>query len=76
MKNETTNQRIALITWTNQGIGLQVAKELVAAGHTVILGSRDFARGEASAKEIGDGAIALQIDVTNQASIATHLSKT
>lgn len=69
MKNETKNKRIALVTGANQGVGLQVAKELVAAGHTVLLGSRDLAKGEALAKEIGDGAIALQIDVTDQASI-------
>ena len=69
MKNETKNKRLALVTGANQGVGLQVVKELVAAGHTVLLGSRDLAKGEAAAKEIGDGAIALQIDVTDQASI-------
>jgi len=47
-----------------------VAKELVAHGHTVLLGSRDFGRGEAAAQEIGSGAIAIQIDVTERASIA------
>jgi NAD(P)-dependent dehydrogenase (short-subunit alcohol dehydrogenase family) len=69
MKNETKNKRIALVTGANQGVGLQVVKELVAAGHTVLLGSRDLAKGEAAAREIGDGAIALQIDVTDQTSI-------
>ena len=67
----TENQkRIALITGANQGVGLQVAKELVANGITVLVGSRNFERGEAAAKEIGRGAIALQIDVTDSASIA------
>ena len=61
--------RIALITGANQGVGLQVAKELVAKGLTVLVGSRNFERGDAAAKEIGPGAIALQIDVTDQASI-------
>jgi len=32
--------RIALITGANQGVGFQVAKELVANGVTVYLGSR------------------------------------
>jgi NAD(P)-dependent dehydrogenase (short-subunit alcohol dehydrogenase family) len=64
-----SNQRIALITGANQGVGLQVAKELVVNGVTVFVGSRNFARGEAAAKEIGKGAIALQIDVTDRASI-------
>jgi NAD(P)-dependent dehydrogenase (short-subunit alcohol dehydrogenase family) len=65
-----SNQRIALITGANQGIGLQVAKELAANGVTVLVGSRNFARGETAAKEIGPGAIPLQLDVTDLASIA------
>lgn len=63
------DKRIALVTGANQGVGLQVAKELVANGLTVLVGSRDFVRGEAAAREIGPGAIALQLDVTDQASI-------
>jgi NAD(P)-dependent dehydrogenase (short-subunit alcohol dehydrogenase family) len=47
-----------------------VAKELVADGHTVLLGSRNFERGEAASREIGSGAIAIQIDVTDATSIA------
>jgi NAD(P)-dependent dehydrogenase (short-subunit alcohol dehydrogenase family) len=61
--------RIALVTGANQGVGLQVAKELVANGLTVLMGSRDLERGEAAAKKIGSGAFPLQIDVTDQASI-------
>lgn len=33
---------VALVTGANQGIGLQVAKDLVAHGFTVLFGSRDF----------------------------------
>lgn len=69
MKNETRNKRIALVTGGNQGVGLQLVKELVAADHIVLLGSRDLAKGQAAAREAGDGAIAVQIDVTDQASI-------
>src|SRR5580700_1713750 len=64
------DKRIALVTGANQGVGLQVAKELVASGLTVLVGSRNFERGEAAAKEIGEGATALQLDVTDRASIA------
>jgi NAD(P)-dependent dehydrogenase (short-subunit alcohol dehydrogenase family) len=63
------DKRVALVTGANQGVGLQVAKELVAKGLTVLVGSRNFDRGEAAAKEIGPGAIALQLDVTDRASI-------
>src|ERR1035438_3763764 len=62
--------RITLITGAKQGVGFQVAKELVANGVTVYLGSRNLERGEAAASEIGPGAIALQIDVTDGESIA------
>ncbi len=63
-------KRLALVTGANQGVGLQVAKELVAHGLTVLVGSRNVERGEAAARVIGTGAIALQLDVTDQASIA------
>src|SRR5277367_7073731 len=63
-------KRIALVTGANQGVGLQVAKELVANGVTVLVASRNFERGEAVAREIGAGAIALQLDVTDRISIA------
>ena len=62
-------KRLALVTGANQGVGLQVAKELVAHGLTVLVGSRNFERGEAAAKAIGTGAIALQLDVRDHASI-------
>ena len=63
------DQPVALVTGANQGIGLQIAKDLVAHGFTVLIGSRDFERGEAAAKEVGPDARALQLDVTNRASI-------
>src|ERR1700757_3065621 len=64
------DKRIALVTGANQGVGLQVAKELVTNGVTVLVGLRNFERGEATAREIGAGAIALHPDVTDRVSIA------
>jgi len=64
------SKRNALVTGANQGVGLQVAKELVASGVTVLVGSRNFERGEAAVTEIGPGAIELQLDVTDRVSIA------
>jgi NAD(P)-dependent dehydrogenase (short-subunit alcohol dehydrogenase family) len=61
---------VALVTGTNQGIGIQIARELAANGYTVLVGSRNFERGEEAAKSIGADARALQLDVTDQASIA------
>jgi NAD(P)-dependent dehydrogenase (short-subunit alcohol dehydrogenase family) len=70
---ETT--RVALVTGANKGVGKQVAKELVANGVTVLLGSRDLAGGEAAAADIGPGATAIQIDVTDSASIAAAAAR-
>jgi NAD(P)-dependent dehydrogenase (short-subunit alcohol dehydrogenase family) len=61
---------VALVTGANQGIGLQIAKDLAAHGFTVLVGSRNFERGETAAKEVGPDARAIQLDVTDQASIA------
>lgn len=64
------DNRVALVTGANQGIGLQIARDLVANGLTVLVGSRDLGKGEAAARDIGEGAHALQLDVTDEASIA------
>ncbi|GAB2578238.1 SDR family NAD(P)-dependent oxidoreductase [Microlunatus antarcticus] len=57
-----------LITGASRGLGLETARQLLAAGHTVYLGSRDEARGRALAAELG--ARSVQLDVTDDASIA------
>jgi NAD(P)-dependent dehydrogenase (short-subunit alcohol dehydrogenase family) len=62
---------VALVTGANQGIGLQIAKELAARGLTVLVGSRSLERGEAAAREVGLDSVALQLDVTDQASITS-----
>jgi len=61
---------VALVTGANKGIGLQIAKDLVAQGFIVLVGSRNLEHGETAAKSIGADARALQLDVTNQSSIA------
>ncbi|MEI9993228.1 MAG: SDR family oxidoreductase [Rhizomicrobium sp.] len=65
-----TDNRIALVTGANQGIGLQIAKDLAAEGLTVLVGSRNLESGQKAAREIGANAHAIQLDVTNAASIA------
>lgn len=65
------DKRIALVTGANQGIGLQIAKDLARNGLVVLVGSRNDERGQEAAKTVTGEAYALQIDVTDQASIAT-----
>lgn len=69
------HKRIALVTGANQGIGFQVAKKLAADGVSVLLGARNIEKGEAAALEIGANAVAVQLDVTDQASIAAAASR-
>lgn len=64
------HKRIALVTGANQGVGYEVSRRLAEAGVTVLLGSRNFEKGEAAARQIGPGAIPVQIDVTDAASIS------
>lgn len=65
-----TNNKVALITGANKGIGLQIAKDLASHGFTVLVGSRSLENGKEAAKSIGADAHALQLDVTDAASIA------
>lgn len=57
-----------LITGANKGLGFETARRLIAAGHTVYLGSRDAARGRRAAEQLG--ARMVRIDVTDDASVA------
>ncbi|RKN16211.1 SDR family NAD(P)-dependent oxidoreductase [Micromonospora musae] len=57
-----------LITGANKGLGFETARRLLAAGHTVWVGSRDADRGRAAAERLGARFVLL--DVTDDASVA------
>jgi NAD(P)-dependent dehydrogenase (short-subunit alcohol dehydrogenase family) len=67
------NSRVALVSGANRGLGFEIARQLAAIGHTVILGSRDVAKGEAAARTIDDSypghAIAARLDVRKPSDI-------
>jgi NAD(P)-dependent dehydrogenase (short-subunit alcohol dehydrogenase family) len=66
-------QRIALVTGGNRGIGLEVCRQLAGLGIRVLLGSRDTARGVAAAGELAAERLpveARQLDVASAKSIS------
>jgi NAD(P)-dependent dehydrogenase (short-subunit alcohol dehydrogenase family) len=61
-----------LITGATRGLGMETARQLVAAGHTVYVGARDEARGREVAEALG--ARHVQLDVTDDDSVAAALA--
>jgi NAD(P)-dependent dehydrogenase (short-subunit alcohol dehydrogenase family) len=62
-----------LVTGATRGIGREVARRLVEAGHTVYLGARDLTLGVEVAAAVG--AIPIQLDVTDHDSIAAAVDR-
>ncbi len=61
--------KTALITGAARGIGLAFARAYVNEGAKVALADIDISRARAAAAEIGDAATAIELDVSDQASI-------
>jgi len=64
----------ALITGAARGIGRAFAEAYVREGATVAIGDINIEGAEATARDIGDGAWAVPLDVTSQASIDAAVS--
>jgi NAD(P)-dependent dehydrogenase (short-subunit alcohol dehydrogenase family) len=62
-----------LVTGATRGIGREVARRLVEAGHTVYLGARDLPLGTEVAAAVG--AVPIQFDVTDSDSIAAAVDR-
>jgi NAD(P)-dependent dehydrogenase (short-subunit alcohol dehydrogenase family) len=64
-----SDSQIVLVTGGNRGIGLEVCRQLAAQGYTVVLGSRDEAKGEAAAAELDGDVTVLALDVADDESV-------
>jgi len=71
--------RVALVTGGNGGIGLGMAKGLAAAGASVVIAGRNRAKGEAALAELrasGAAAAFIELDVTREASCRQAIERT
>ena len=63
-----SENKIALVTGANKGLGLETSRQLAPYGVTVLMGSRDIAKGEAAVKTLrdeGHDVVFVRLDVTN-----------
>ena len=66
---------VILITGATRGIGFAAAKQLADRGAVVIVGSRDLSRAEMAATEIGGATEAVQLDITDESSLAAAVAE-
>lgn len=61
--------KTAIITGANKGIGLAVAKDLIAKNYQVILACRDTAKGKMAEEFLSSNAVFLELDLSKPSSI-------
>jgi NAD(P)-dependent dehydrogenase (short-subunit alcohol dehydrogenase family) len=64
-----TSARVVVVTGGADGIGAAVAARFVAAGDTVVIADRDVAGARLQAQKLGRLALALEVDVADEASV-------
>ena len=63
------NERLALVSGGNRGIGLEVCRQLAERGYAVIMGSRDEENGRVAAEGLEWNVIPQQLDVADAGSV-------
>ena len=66
---ETRRQRIVAVTGAAKGIGAAIARTFAAAGDRVVLLDRDRDALEAAAASLGEGHLAMAMDVTDESAV-------
>lgn len=67
---QNNENKIALVSGANTGVGFQIAKALVDKGYIVYVGSRNLRKGEKAVEELSESAKAIQLDITDSDSIS------
>jgi NADP-dependent 3-hydroxy acid dehydrogenase YdfG len=65
--------QVAAITGAARGIGKETARAFVREGMKVAIGDLDLATAQETARELGGGTIALELNVTERSSVAAFL---
>jgi NAD(P)-dependent dehydrogenase (short-subunit alcohol dehydrogenase family) len=71
-ENIVSENKIALITGANKGLGLETGRQLGKLGYIVLLGSRDALKGEVAARQLRDDGVdarVVKLDVLKQTDI-------
>ena len=63
------NERLALVSGGNRGIGLEVCRQLAERGYAVVMGSRDGEKGRVAAEGLEWNVIPQQLDVADAGSV-------
>ena len=74
-----SENRVALVTGANRGIGLQIVRELSRMGVLTVLASRDLEAGRAAAESLlseGLEPAVVQLDVTSDESAKAAVAET
>lgn len=66
--------RTAFVTGAAQGLGLAIARALLAEGHRVVLGDLNATKAAALAAELGPNAMAVPLDVREKSSLAAAVA--
>jgi NAD(P)-dependent dehydrogenase (short-subunit alcohol dehydrogenase family) len=69
-------RKVALITGGTSGIGAATAQLFIEEGAQVVIAGRSVEKGQALAKQLGDNAIYVKADVTEEADIAASVKAT
>ncbi len=76
MKPFDLTGRVAIVTGGNGGIGLGMARGLAEAGASVAIAGRDAAKGAAAAASLGERAVFLAADLTDQGACVALVAQT